>query len=735
MKRVLLGIIAISTIICGSHSFATTDFLSLLESKNYNTQDILQADRVKRDTVAEMLNLVDCHDCHRPSQSIMQTLTQSWWTDFRLYPGKNFDDVMYNTATSQENMYYCIAYVGNKWYMNWYPRSTSPLCSGKFCGWLDITNADLIQTIFNITAQTFYNQYTADRKTIASRLQSQTQSVQNTFDLKDRAMVISSNQACKNSSWCAITSIDALQAYAKYCTYESDSCGMRELSFAKKGQWPIAEMNILLQQWVFTPTDIQNLNIENYASGRFVFEMLWRVKSRMQCVDDDDQDDDGIKDYQDNCYLTPNPSQRDLDNDTIGDVCDDDIDGDTIKNPVGVVDDLGNIRYEIIKNYQQNTQNPAIDNCLFVPNKEQTDNDANNVWNACDIDNHVWIRIQPKQLTQDRFVFVAQYSWSLTNFNWFFGDQNTWSWEVVTHIYAQPGQYTVRVEATTPANTIVTAYTTVTVLWPRTALLPNKLVQHVGERVGYIMQLQNLPVQNVDYVDIQRGDGRSRQLRWPEITSFTDTYLQQWWYAIYGTVYTLDGKSLPIGAYVTVLWGDFCMPFNMSYRAWHCDMNQDTIPDVCDSDIDWDNLPNQLGLIRYENVDCSYNSTNTNPVTYTGAWWDNCPFVFNPNQWLCVPFTWSQNIDTDGDGILDPVDQCPTIPETINGTQDQDGCPEFDVTFSFPGTTLQPWTCLACPCQYAQNDSTLAPWDRVKAVLYDSWTNQYVTESDWYTVP
>ena len=118
MKRVLLGIIAISTIICGSHSFATTDFLSLLESKNYNTQEILQADRVKRDIVAEMLNLVDCHDCHRPSQSIMQTLTQSWWTDFRLYPGKNFDDVVYNTAISKDNMYYCIAYVGNKGYMN-----------------------------------------------------------------------------------------------------------------------------------------------------------------------------------------------------------------------------------------------------------------------------------------------------------------------------------------------------------------------------------------------------------------------------------------------------------------------------------------------------------------------------------------------------------------------------------------------------------------------------------------
>jgi hypothetical protein len=45
--------------------------------------------------------------------------------------------------------------------------------------------------------------------------------------------------------------------------------------------------------------------------------------------------------------------------------------------------------------------------------------------------------------------------------------------------------------------------------------------------------------------------------------------------------------------------------------------------------------------------------------------------------------------DTDGDGISDSKDACPTIPETINGIDDADGCPEYDVLFSFPGTLLQ----------------------------------------------
>lgn len=33
--------------------------------------------------------------------------------------------------------------------------------------------------------------------------------------------------------------------------------------------------------------------------------------------------------------------------------------------------------------------------------------------------------------------------------------------------------------------------------------------------------------------------------------------------------------------------------------------------------------------------------------------------------------------DWDGDGIADAVDECPTRPETFNGFQDQDGCPDI----------------------------------------------------------
>jgi len=36
--------------------------------------------------------------------------------------------------------------------------------------------------------------------------------------------------------------------------------------------------------------------------------------------------------------------------------------------------------------------------------------------------------------------------------------------------------------------------------------------------------------------------------------------------------------------------------------------------------------------------------------------------------------------DYDGDGIADSADECPTRPETTNGFQDSDGCPDVVAT-------------------------------------------------------
>lgn len=71
-----------------------------------------------------------------------------------------------------------------------------------------------------------------------------------------------------------------------------------------------------------------------------------------------DTDNDGVADDIDNCPLISNPDQADMDNDGIGDVCDNDSDND------GVPD--------------------TEDNCPSIPNPDQKDADGDGIGDVCD---------------------------------------------------------------------------------------------------------------------------------------------------------------------------------------------------------------------------------------------------------------------------------------------------------------------------------------------------------------
>src|SRR3989344_4865546 len=93
---------------------------------------------------------------------------------------------------------------------------------------------------------------------------------------------------------------------------------------------------------------------------------------------DEDNDDDGVNDDVDNCPTTHNSDQADFDNDGLGNVCDEDDDNDGIDdrydpNPYDFDSDNDGI-------------NDGADNCILVSNANQADLDDDGVGDVCDDD-------------------------------------------------------------------------------------------------------------------------------------------------------------------------------------------------------------------------------------------------------------------------------------------------------------------------------------------------------------
>jgi hypothetical protein len=295
---------------------------------------------ISRFEMARLLNAIMCEDCIIPAPRMRQTYTFDFWKTFSALPNKDFQDVSYQGALRQQkSYYYCVAYVGDNEYMRGYPEATSPLCGGQFCGQNATTKSEFFQAVLNIINRSILKNYQTNRTDIKNWLKGLSPSSYQYQVLteNDIKAITAANAQSK-----AIINTLEFQAYLKYCMFHLQQCGFQGFGNIQQGFWPVSELNILVREQLITSADTANI----YAniSGPEVMKILqYLYEHYSTCSFNNDYDCDGKENRKDNCPYVYNPHQTDLDTDGIGNVCDEDIDGDRSKNPIGIVDDNDHI--------------------------------------------------------------------------------------------------------------------------------------------------------------------------------------------------------------------------------------------------------------------------------------------------------------------------------------------------------------------------------------------------------
>ena len=416
-----------------------------------DVEALLEQETISRYEVARLLNAVECNDCIVPSQQTIGTYTAAFRAAFRAKPDEDFRDVQYGKAVyNGKSYYYCVAYAGDNEYMNGFPLETSPVCAGDFCGEKEMSKGEFYQLIVNMIEVYTYSQFSTNRQTIQTRLQAQPSGSYQwrTFNLTDRGYIEQWVVKCGDSS-CSFEDRFEFRAYLKYCMFNLEACGMQPFDFIVDGWRPVAQINTLLGQWILTFDEIIPAEIYNPASGEEVVRTLARLQDVVGCTLNEDYDCDSITNTLDICPNQYNPQQRDLDNDGIGNVCDDDIDGDGSMNPIGVVDERDNV---VIEN-----ATPDMDNCLFIVNSDQQDTNQNKKGDACEQQTWIGVRLDIQERESETLTIeseaIIEGSWTSIRRDMGDGTIINGSQQRITHTYQEWGIYTIIATIQSPAGT------------------------------------------------------------------------------------------------------------------------------------------------------------------------------------------------------------------------------------------------------------------------------------------
>ncbi|HBB04837.1 TPA: hypothetical protein DCZ39_08380 [Patescibacteria group bacterium] len=118
--------------------------------------------------------------------------------------------------------------------MRGYPKATSPVCGGQFCGTKNTTTAEFIQVVINIIAKYIYKDMSLNRKEVNTRvtnLKADSYEAKN-FNSNEIKSITEKSKSCDNI--CALQNNTEVNLYLKYCMFNVTKCNMKEVGKIKQ---------------------------------------------------------------------------------------------------------------------------------------------------------------------------------------------------------------------------------------------------------------------------------------------------------------------------------------------------------------------------------------------------------------------------------------------------------------------------------------------------------------------